>query len=184
MSHDGSNCFVLTGGPGSGKSTLIEALAAAGFRTAPEAGRAIIRDQVAIAGRALPWVDPSLFAEMMLARDLQSYADQAGHDGPVFFDRGIPDVIGYLTLVGLPVPDHMRKAAALCRYNARVFVCPPWPEIFTQDREGRQTPEEAERTYAAMMKTYAGCGYRPVEIPRTAIAERRQFVLDAVSRLK
>ena len=70
MSHDGSNCFVLTGGPGSGKSTLIEALAAAGFRTAPEAGRAIIRDQVAIAGRALPWVDPLLFAEMMLARDL------------------------------------------------------------------------------------------------------------------
>lgn len=109
MSHDGSNCFVLTGGPGSGKSTLIEALATAGFRTAPEAGRAIIRDQVAIAGRALPWVDPLLFAEMMLARDLQSYADHAGHDGPVFFDRGIPDVIGYLTLVGLPVPDHMRR---------------------------------------------------------------------------
>ena len=183
MSHDGSNCFVLTGGPGSGKSTLIEALAVAGLRTAPEAGRAIIRDQAAIDGRALPWVDPLLFAEMMLARDLQSYADHAGRDGPVFFDRGIPDVIGYLTLVGLPVPDHMRKAAALCRYNARVFVCPPWPEIFTQDRERRQTPEEAERTYEVMITTYAECGYRPVEVPREGVAARRQFVLGAMSDL-
>jgi predicted ATPase len=183
MSHDGSNCFVLTGGPGSGKSTLIEALAAAGFRTAPEAGRAVIRDQEAIAGRALPWVDPLLFAEMMLARDLQSYADHAGHAGPVFFDRGIPDVIGYVTLVGLPVPDHMRKAAALYRYNARVFICPPWPEIFTQDRERRQTLKEAERTYEAMIRTYADCGYRLIEVPCAEVTERRQFVLGAMSHL-
>src|SRR3546814_16471825 len=39
---------VITGGPGSGKSTLIEALAVEGFDHMPKAGRAIIRDQVAI----------------------------------------------------------------------------------------------------------------------------------------
>lgn len=183
MSRDGSNCFVLTGGPGSGKSTLIEAFAAAGFPIAAEAGRAVIRDQMAIDGRALPWIDPLLFAEMMLARDLQSHAEHAGRDGPAFFDRGIPDVIGYLALAGVPVPDHMRKAAALYRYNGHVFVCPPWPEIFTQDRERRQTPEEAERTYVAMTRTYADCGYCLIEVPRTKTAARRQFVLDALARL-
>jgi predicted ATPase len=31
--------FVITGGPGAGKSTLIEALARAGFDVVPEAGR-------------------------------------------------------------------------------------------------------------------------------------------------
>ena len=51
-----SRFIVLTGGPGSGKTTLIEALRRLGLATAPETGRAIIREQVAIAGPALPWV--------------------------------------------------------------------------------------------------------------------------------
>lgn len=53
---------IITGGPGSGKSTLIDALAAQGFHHMPEAGRAIIRDQVAIGGTALPWADRIAFA--------------------------------------------------------------------------------------------------------------------------
>jgi predicted ATPase len=42
--------YVLIGGPGSGKSSLIKALAAEGLPHMPEAGRATIQDQVAIGG--------------------------------------------------------------------------------------------------------------------------------------
>jgi len=38
-----SRFIVLTGGPGSGKTTLIEALRRLGLVTAPEAGRASIK---------------------------------------------------------------------------------------------------------------------------------------------
>lgn len=58
---------IITGGPGSKKTTLIDALALEGFHYMPEAGRAIIRDQVAIEGTALPWSDRAAFAELMLA---------------------------------------------------------------------------------------------------------------------
>src|SRR3546814_14045915 len=61
---DRPDFHVITGGPGSGKSTLIEALAVEGFDHMPEAGRAIIRDQVAIGGAALPWADRAAFAEL------------------------------------------------------------------------------------------------------------------------
>ena len=54
MQNDPDRFFVLTGGPGSGKTTLIEALRVAGFAAAPEAGRGIIRDQVAIGGLPCP----------------------------------------------------------------------------------------------------------------------------------
>ena len=40
-----SRFIVLTGGPGSGKTTLIEALRRLGLAAAPEAGRAIIKEQ-------------------------------------------------------------------------------------------------------------------------------------------
>src|SRR3546814_13489747 len=51
---DRPDFHVITGGPASGKSTLIEALAVEGFDHMTETGRAIIRDQVAIGGAAHP----------------------------------------------------------------------------------------------------------------------------------
>lgn len=117
MARGSTRLIVLTGGPGSGKSTLLDALANAGHTIAPEAGRAVIRQQMAIDGPALPWRDRAAFAEAMLAWDLRSYEEKAGRVEPVFFDRGIPDVAGYLSLCGLPIPQHISRACAVFRYN-------------------------------------------------------------------
>jgi predicted ATPase len=171
------NFFVLTGGPGSGKTTLIEALADAGFATCPEAGRGIIRDQMALNGPALPWNDPALFAELMLSWDLRSHRAAAGRTGPVFFDRGVPDTVGYLRLSGLAVPAHMHEATARFRYDVRVFVTPPWRAIFARDDERSQTWDEAVRTHAVMVETYTGLGYEPVAVPRAPVEERLRFIL-------
>jgi predicted ATPase len=61
-----SRFFVVTGGPGGGKTTLINALGRLGFPTAPEGGRAIICEQAAIGGPALPWADTQLFFETIM----------------------------------------------------------------------------------------------------------------------
>jgi predicted ATPase len=168
--------FVLTGGPGSGKTTLIEALGAASFPTSVEAGRAVIRDQSAIGGPALPWNDPAAFAELMLSWEMRSYAIALVADGTVFFDRGMPDVVGYLRLTGLPVPAHIEKAAEVFRYNRKVFILPPWPHIFSQDTERRQSFGEARRTFDAMAETYARFGYDLISVPTGPIVERMEFI--------
>jgi predicted ATPase len=170
------NLFVVTGGPGAGKTTLIRALAQAGFAVVPEAGRRVIQDQQANGGRALPWIDPLAFAESMLACDVESYAEHRDAGAPVFFDRGIPDVIGYLSLEGRPIPTTMLRAAREHRYATRVFICPPWPAIYTTDSERRQTLEVAERTWQAMVETYTGLGYTLIEVPRAPVDERVRFV--------
>ncbi len=152
--------FVITGGPGAGKTALVEALAARGVRTMPEAGRAIIRQQVAIGGAALPWADREAFAEAMLGWELRSHAEAAAHGGLVLFDRGIPDVAGYRRVAGLPRRPHLDRAMALFRYEPLVFIAPPWREIFHADAERRQDFAEAEATADAMRAVYAEAGYR------------------------
>jgi predicted ATPase len=174
--------IVITGGPGSGKSTLIQALAREGYATAPEeAGRAIIRDQAAIGGTALPWADARLFAELMLSWEMRSHREacaRARGKAAVFFDRGVPDVIGYLKVTGLTVPPHMDAAARTIRYHRQVFIAPPWPAIYGQDAERKQTLEEARLTYEAMVETYSAYGYELIELPKVSVEERVRFVLD------
>ena len=168
--------FVVTGGPGAGETSLITELARRGFHTIPESGRAIIREEMQSGGEALPWADRMAYAERMLERDLSAYEDAQELSGPVIFDRGIPDMTGYLALCGLPVPPHVAAAAKAASYNARVFLAPYWDEIFTQDTERKQSRAEAEATCAVMRETYTALGYQITELPRADIATRAGFV--------
>lgn len=170
--------FIITGGPGSGKTTLIEALRARGFQCTIEAGRGIIQDQLTIGGHALPWRDPLLFAELMLSWEMRSYHIAELTDGPVFFDRGVPDVLGYLRLMNIPAPEHMQKAAREFCYNRTVFIAPPWREIFHRDVERKQDFDEAQRTYDALASTYTSLTCQLVELPCTGVSERCEFILD------
>ncbi|MDB5704771.1 MAG: ATPase [Sphingomonas bacterium] len=177
---DTDRLFVLTCGPGSGKTTLIEALAAAGIATSPEVGRAVIREQLAAGGDALPWADQRAFAELMVVRDVAAQQAALASGDVTVLDRGVPDVVGFLRVSGLPVPPHIDAAADGCRYNRRVFIAPYWDEIFTGDAERKQSPEEARATFDVMVETYRGYGYDLVELPRTTVAERVAFIVERI----
>ena len=172
--------IVLTGGPGSGKTSLIEALEQRGLPRTFETGRAIIRGQVEVGGTALPWADREAYARLMLAMDSRTHAGAEALSGPVFFDRGVPDVVGYLRLCGLPIPEDLAAAAVNLRYDPLVFIAPPWSEIFTNDAERKQDFAEAARTHAVMAQVYAELGYTLVELPRISVEDRVDFVLERV----
>jgi predicted ATPase len=180
QNNNGQSFYVVTGGPGSGKTSLVDALCRRGYPRSVEAGRGVIQDQMAVGGRALPWEDHLLFAELMLCWEMRSYHIAEELSGPVFFDRGGPDVLGYLRLAGASAPLHIHKAAQLFRYNRVVFLAPPRPEIFCQDRERKQDFEEAVRTHDAMVVTYTALNYELVELPRASVEEEVDFVLDCI----
>jgi predicted ATPase len=177
---DSDRLFIITGGPGSGKSTVIDALAKRGISTMPEGGRAIIQDQLAVGGKALPWADRRAFAELMLSWEMRSYRMALSIKAPVIFDRGVPDVLGYLRLTGLSIPAQVERAAQMFRYNRQVFIAPPWREIFQIDAERKQSFDEAQATYESMIETYSRLGYTLIQLPLDSVEERVRFVLEAM----
>ena len=168
---------VITGCSGAGKSTLLAELGRRGHRVFTEAGRQIVREQDWIGGTTLPWTAPEAFCELLLSRAMHQLISAAAEPGLAFFDRSVVEPLSGLARMGLPVPDHFTRAAALCRYDETVFVAPPWPEIHHTDPERRHGFEEALADYEPLRATYRRLGYRLVELPRVDVAARADFVL-------
>lgn len=181
MTIHADNLFILTGAPGAGKTTLLDALAAHGLRVGREAARAVIQVQKAIDGPALQWRDPARFAELMLDRDIQTHENLRLDPAPALCDRGIPDLVAYGRILRLAETDHFARAAALYRYNSKVFFAPPWREIYADDAERIEGWEHAQRIYGPMRDAYAELGYRIVELPKAPVADRLAFVLDEIA---
>ena len=177
VADGGGRAVVITGCSGGGKSTLLGELVRRGHRAFAEPGRQIVKEQDWIGGDALPWTAPAKFAELALSRGLHQRITAAAFGGLAFFDRSIVEPLSGLARLGLPVPEHFRRAAEVCRYDETVFVAPPWPEIFRTDAERRHGFDEAMADHEPLLATYRSLGYRLVDLPKADVATRADFVL-------
>ena len=164
---------IISGGPGSGKTTLIDALRARGHACCEEVSRQLIREQHAHGGALLPWRDLPGFAAECERRMCGQLAETAGH-ALVFLDRGLPDIIAYLRHAGLQPPSRLFADARA--YARVVFLAPPWQAIYTQDAERPQTYLDAVALHAELERAYRDCGFTIVPLPRADIATRVAFV--------
>ena len=170
--------FLITGGPGMGKTSLIRELGQQGYACVQESGRHIIQTELKAGGNRLPWADRQGFAQKMFDRAVADFKQVLMEDRTTFFDRGLPDVIGYLKLCGLQMPAHIWSAAETYRYHPNVFITPPWSEIYVTDNERKQPFEEAKATYEAMVDVYTRLNYSLIEIPKIPVAQRARFLID------
>jgi predicted ATPase len=168
--------IVISGCSGAGKSSLLGALSKRGHRVVAEAGRQVIREQTYIGGDATPGRDVVKFLEFTISRTMHQMISAASTKSLIFFDRSIVDQVGGFQHLGMEAPEHLRKAAELFRYHRRVFITPPWPEIFRNDAERTHGFEDALATYDVQLQAYVRLGYDPVFVPQVAVEERADFV--------
>lgn len=170
---------LITGCSGGGKSTLLAALAARGFPVVEEPGRRIVAQEHATGGNALPWTDMAAFARRAIAMAAQDHAAASARPGWIFFDRGLVDAAAALHhATGEPLRADL---LAGMRYHRRVFLTPPWPDIYAADAERRHGLDDAVAEYERIAALLPTLGYQTVEIPRMPVGERADFVLERLS---
>lgn len=166
---------VLTGGPGAGKSALLAALCGLGIDVEGEVARAILQQP---GGMELRESNPSGFARAMFDAESESYRRAEKIPGPVIYDRGLPDVVGFLNLEGIPVPGDIDAACRERRYDGPVFHARPWREIYRQDEERTQDWDDALASDRAVCDAWRYYGYELVELPFVPVEQRAEFVIE------
>lgn len=171
----GRFCYVITGAMGSGKTQVLAELIALGYPAVPEAAREVIAEQRLIDTQPVYDRDPAQFVQLMLERAVADWTSAAQSEEPVFFDRGIPDLIGHYEINGFDALPAW-EAARRHRYNDVVFVLPPWPEIYTTDADRRMSFADAAAFGRRVQEIYDELGYAVVDVPRGSPAERASFI--------
>lgn len=174
------NFYVITGASGAGKSTLLQALAERGYNVVTEAALALVQEQEQSGGDLLPWTRRDEFMCELLARNIRAYQAALSLEGPVFFDRAVPECLAHMKLLGMEVNEEEARACQRLRYAKTVFVAERWPEIYVCDQWRRASFERAERSYEATVAAYVDQGYEACILPKLSIEERVEFVVRCI----
>ncbi len=174
------NFIVITGGPGSGKSTILDSLSMLGHKFVGDTARTIIKERVR---RGLtPRPDPDEFSRQIFDIDFNNYINHIEISQPVFFDRSFLDSAAMIFETNKTDMLRVTKILNDYRFRKNVFIAPPWKEIYRNDSERDQSYEDSVEIYEKLHKWYELHNYAMIEIPKCDINSRIHFILDNIKQ--
>lgn len=180
--------IVITGGPSTGKTVIVDLLESLGFYCFHEVVRAMTLKakeeggSKKIASNPLNFVDdPAKFNQILLEHRLSHFkqADELKEQF-VFYDRGIPDVLAYMDFFKQEYKTTDYTQVCKEHQYDKIFLLPPWKDIYVCDNERLESFEEALEIYHHLNNRYTALGYTCIEVPIGTITNRTNFILENI----
>ncbi len=173
-----TNWHVITGGPCSGKRTLIDQLADKGFQTIPETARLYMEKEIA-KGRTIDDIRENVDTLERSLIEIQLRFECALQMTDIaFLDRGLPDGLTYCRVAGMN-PNEILSECFYHRY-ASIFVLERLP--IQQDYIRIEDEATACRLDKWLVRDFIALGYSVVRVPVLSPNDRLEFVLEKINR--
>jgi predicted ATPase len=168
--------IVITGGPCSGKTAVINELYRQGYSTLDETAKEIVA-----ARRQIPVSNEESLIRQELIFNHQLYKENtANESGLLFLDRALPDGIGYSLLYSREnlITKHLEIARKM-EYH-KIFCLELLPFDSEGFRSANENEEEAMKIQDSILELYRELNYKPIFVPKMSVEERVDFILDRI----
>ena len=164
--------YVLTGGPCTGKSSLINLFKKMGYQTVQEAAAIIMREERE-KGKEVPWEDLNCFQSRVLNKQLE-FENKLDPIPIAFVDRGTLDGMAYFKLFEKTPPHELFQKALENRYDG-IFLLDFLP-FYNKNKIRTESFLTAKKIHAFLKKTYKNAGYNVIEVPPLNLQARASFI--------
>lgn len=179
--------IVITGGPGTGKTSIINELKNQNYHCFEEIIRSFTleakneNDASKHTSNPITFVNNPLDFNTRLLNGRIDQFKQATHiEQPlIFFDRGIPDVLAYMSFFNQSYTEDFLNVCYQYKYN-HIFLLPPWETIYEVDNERFESFEEAAKIHHFLENVYSKLGYSITEVPFGSVHERTNFIINRI----
>lgn len=172
-----TNWYVITGGPSSGKSKMLDRLAFLGYSIVPEAARIYIDDERS-KGRTTEEIraDEAEFQKIVLNMKIDKEAKLSPKD-IIFLERGMPDSVAYYQICGADI-EPVILASQDRRYKG-IFLLDQAP--FEKDYARTEDEKQAKRISRLLNNAYRRFNYDVIRVPILgSIEERANYILNRI----
>jgi len=171
-----SNWYVITGGPSSGKTTVLKELEKKGYIIYYEAARIFIDGEIK-KGKSLIEIrrEPEFSREVLKIKiEIEKNAPQ---NKIVFFDRAIPDSVAYYQIHGMDSKEVFKFSKK--NVYKKVFFFEQLS--FEQDYARNEDAKTTQKLGNFLKESYKILGYEIINIPAVSVEERVQKILEEIS---
>ena len=172
---------VITGGPGTGKTSIIESLEIMNFNVFSESSREVTKKYKNNNFEQYFLSNPLDFSNILMGeRKKQFEKGSKSKNHYFFYDRGIPDILAYLNFKKIEYKSSMMKDILKFNYDA-IFIAEPWEAIYKNDSERYETFDELLEIDINIKKIYKQLGYNIIIIPKESVKDRVTFILETLN---
>jgi len=169
-----TNWYVITGGPGSGKTTTVNLLKERGYITTFEHARHYI-DTQRLKGRTVEETRKNQREFQLGVLNMQIEQErEIAPDVLVFLDRAIPDALAYYRFLKLSVDEKLSEALKTVSYK-KIFVLDSLPMKNDYARIEDGTAQKI--IHDLIVEVYESLHFPVVKVPVLPPEERVDFIL-------
>lgn len=171
---------MITGGPCSGKTTLLGILSGQDYCVVPETAELIIKDQLENGGDMVPSnpLRREEFQDVLMRRQLETEKAIIG-DGLYILDRALPDNVAYNLLDGNRPTENLLDLSRSADYDC-VFFLEQLPFYETSEVR-KESYEDAKKLSTLLRYVYNSLGYDVVDVsPMGSANDRAEFIVDTI----
>ena len=173
-----SKIYVISGGPCTGKTSVIDGLRKKGYFTLKEGAREVGDNDSRFKGKSIKEIGAEEFQDAIFKFQAEQIKKIPKREKIAFLDRALPDTITYARLRSKGFSREKIEYAKKFKYDG-VFVM-DFLKTYRKDELRHENKDEQKKIHEEIIKTYKEFGYDIIIVPFMSVEKRVDFILSKI----